>query len=510
MVDGKMEIKMFTRAAQEKRNFLSSSEEGLAVREALFGYVHPVADGGVEVSKTLMETNVTSLTTDMNKAPAEYSARCRASLWVAIFAAFLVVHTPRDKVVSLSESAVSFVFNTIGTAKTVFGSESAANRILQHVAVKLKYIVFLISLIILCRPIAGSLKRAEFLWDAGKLTRRLILSGTVFLCLTILVFPSRLTSMGYRLAMMSVAPFEAASGWHYRRLLMPAIAHFLGFDGQVLYYIYSATLNFSLIFCVVAYFEHEGIRINFLNLLSIASSGFIFFNFMAVGFADPLMFILFLLLLFAVDSHESRLAAVALSLTAHEGSVFILVPLILFLFPRRQMFKYLAVIALYFGLFMASYSLDATAAVKSQLVVDNRTGIDWVISYPWREIGGWFLSYKLLWVVIAFAVYKMIRARDLKSCATVVSICIVAPMLITVLAVDVYRLVAEGFCGLLISYTYLVRSGYGTRLIDKEVMAMNLVVPSLYVGTNNGFRFPPGLYSWLCKVVGLQSWLAKL
>jgi hypothetical protein len=453
---------------------------------------------------------VTASPMNMGKTSTECSTACRVWLWVCIFAAFLVVHTPREALAALSGHLVAFAFNTFGAAQRVLGAESTAQWTVQQALVRAKGILFLISLITLFLPLVGSLRRAEFLWDPRKLTRRLILSTTVFLLLSLLINPFRLHIVHQQYSQMSVSPFDPAWGWYYRRLLMPAIAHFLGFEGEILYYIYSMILTLALIFCVAAYFEYEGIKIGLLQLLSISSSGFIIFNFMVAGWADPMMDILFLLLLFVADNEESRLAVLALSLATHEASAFVLVPMILFVLPRKQMLKYFGVILLYFGLYMLSYRLDALTLMKSQVVLDNKIGFDWAILYPWRTIGGWFLSYKLLWIVILFGIYKMVRTKEVHASLAAVSFALVAPALINVMAVDVYRHVAEGFCGFLICYKYLVQLGYGERLIAKTVMALNIAIPSIYVGTNAGFRFKPGLYLWLCNLVGLQGWLAKM
>jgi len=372
-----------------------------------------------------------------------------------------------------------------------------------------KGIVFLASLIVLFIPVIRSLTRVGHLWETRKLVRRLVLSAFIFLFLCILIDPLRLSALHHHYSQMSISPFDVTRGWYYRRLLMPAIAYFLGFQGGIFYYIYSTALTYTLIFFLLAYFESESIQLNYLHLLSIATAGFVIFNFMVVGWAEPMMFILFLLLLFVADDDASRLSLVGLSLAAHEGSVFVLVPMILFWFPKKGKVKYFVAIALYFLLYAVSFRLDALMAVKSQFALDDKIGLDWAMLYPWRAIFGWFMPYKLLWILIAFAIYKMIRAREFRIALAVICFSIVAPALINLLAVDVYRHVAEGFCGLLISYTYLMKLGYGRKLFSNLIMALNIIIPSVYVGTNSGFRFKPGLYLWLCNLTGLHGWLAK-
>ena len=446
----------------------------------------------------------------MNSTSITYSSSYKVWLWISIFAVFLVLHTPKDKVIVLSEHAVNFIFHNVDLVKGIFKDTASANWNLQQFIFRIKRIVFLISIVILFYPLLVSLKRSGYLWDSQKLKRRLIISGTIFLFLSLFIFPVHLAGAGSRYALMSISPFEASSGWYYRRILMPAIANFLGFEGYLLYYIYSMVINFILIFFVVAYVEHEGIEINVLHLLSIATSSFIIFNFMLQGFADPLMCILLLLALFVVDHHESRLAITALTLAAHEGSVFILMPLMFFFFPRKDLYKYFLVIAMYFGLYFLSYRLNAINLVESHNLIENKIGIGWAVEYPFRAIGGWFFAYKLLWIIIIYAVFKMLKTNNTVKAVSVVSILILAPLIINILTVDVYRNIAGGFLGLLICYSFLMKSGYGKTISLNVIMFINILIPSIYVGTNNGFRPVPGLYGWLYKLIGLNKLLGNL
>jgi hypothetical protein len=437
------------------------------------------------------------------------SAAFRMLLWTSVFAAFMVVHLPKDTVAALCPPIASFLIGHFDVAAHALGDKSAAPANMESIALRLKGIIFLASLLILFLPVVKSLSRTGFLWEKRKLVRRLVLSAITFLLLCLLIDPLRLSALHQHYSQMSVSPFDAPRGWYYRRLLMPAIAHFLGFRGDVFYYLYSTVLTFGLIFFLLGYFESQQIKIRFLHLLSIATAGFIIFNFMVVGWSEPMMFVLFLLLLFIADSDDSRLSLVALSLATHEGSVLVLVPMILFCFPGKKKLKYLTVIALYFVLYVISFRLDALLLVKSQFSLDNKIGLDWVRLYPWRAAVGWLLSYKLLWIFVFWAIYRMMKAGEFRAASAVFSLSILAPALINILAVDVYRHVAEGFIGLLIAYTYLMKLGYGDRLFVKIIMALNILVPSVYIGTNSGFRFKPGLYLWFANLTGLHSWMAK-
>jgi hypothetical protein len=80
----------------------------------------------------------------------------------------------------------------------------------------------------------------------------------------------------------------------------------------------------------------------------------------------------------------------------------------------------------------------------------------------------------------------------------------------SVLTVDISRTVGFGFVGLLICYTYLMKAGYGNNLFVRLLVGANILVPSIYVGSNNGFCPVPGLYQWLYQLCGLQGILGGL
>jgi hypothetical protein len=461
--------------------------------------------GGTETRRNFLSISVPNPSEGSN----QYSRILMISLWISLCASFLVIHVPKDTISGLSQQIVPFLLAHLSVANSILGNTSTATLTFQSLVLKTKGIVFLASLIVLFIPVIRSLHRHQYLWETQTLMKRLLLSALIFVFLSLLIDPLRLSALHHHYSQMSISPFDVTRGWYYRRLLMPAIAYFLGFQGGIFYYIYSTALTYALIFFLLAYVESESIKLNFLHLFSIATTGFVIFNFMVVGWAEPMMFILFLLLLLVADDDMSRLSLVALALAAHEGSVFVLLPMILFWFPKKGKVKYLAAIALYFFFYFVSFRLNALMAVKSQFTLDNKMGLDWAMLYPWRTILGWFLSYKLLWIIIALAIYRMVRAKDFGIAMAVICFSIVAPGLINLLAVDVYRHVAEGFCGLLISYTYLMRLGYGDKWCGNLLMAINILIPSVYVGANSGFRFKPGLYLWLCNVTGLHGWLAK-
>lgn len=421
---------------------------------------------------------------------------------------FMVVHLPKDKVNLICEYAVHVITDKSQRMGDLIVDQNIHGSDLTYFAVRIKRIVFLISLIIIAYPVTRSLKRAGFLWDSQKCRRRFIYSGIIFLFLSLFELPINLRSAGAHYASMSLSPFEATTGWYYRRLLAPAIAHFLGFQGHFLFYLFSLALNFVLIFFVIAYIESEAVPLNIVHLLSITTSSFVILNFHIQGFSDPLMFILFLISVTAVHDYESRLALIALALVTHEASAFVLLPLILFFFPRRKLYSYLIVLALYFALLLLSFKLNVKELISLQIVLDNKIGVGWLLEYPIRALGGWFVAYKLLWCIVIFALWKMVKAFDLTRVLLISCLVLVSPLALIFLCVDVSRFVGFGFLGLLMSYTFLLRSGYGNNKFIRYIMLANIIVPSLYVGSNNGFRTVPGLYEWLYELYGLRGLLA--
>jgi hypothetical protein len=442
----------------------------------------------------------------MNTIVRTYSSSFRKWLWVAIFAVFVIIHTPKDKVEIICEHGVDLFSQESGFLKNAIGDKDRVVWDLTHLAVRLKKIIFLISMVILLTPLIDSLKRTYFLWDPKKVKKRLIRSGIVFVFLSVLVFPIKLSGYGVSYARMSLSPFEMSSGWLYRRLFNPAIAHFLGFQGSVLYYILSLILTFVLIYFLIAYFEFQRIKINLIDILSITTCSFVILNFMAQGFPDPLMFIVFLIALIATNSYESRLAVITLGLVVHEASAFIFVPLILFVFPKKDAYKCFLVIALYFVLFLLSYMINLGDFMKTYILIGEKTTFEWMIEYPARVFGGWLASYKLLWIVIIYGIVKMFRSNDLRKGLCVVSIGVISPLVMNLLTFDVSRHVGWGSLALLMCYSYLMKRGYLKTALLRFIMLVNILIPSIYVGTNAGFRGNGGvgLYPWLYDISGLH------
>ena len=446
----------------------------------------------------------------MNDIGCAHSLSYRKWLWIAIFAVFIVVHTPKDKIRIICEHGVGFVSEKSKSIENIIGDKDQMVLNLTKFAIHIKKLVFIISMVILLIPLTNSLKRASFLWDPKNLRKRFIRSGIVFLLLSILVFPMELSGYGWQYAKMSLSPFAMNSGWLYRRLLNPAIAYFFGFQGRFLFYVLSLGIVFVLIYLIMAYFEFEEVEVNLIDILSIMTCSFVILNFMSQGFPDPLMFIMFLIALIATDSYESRLAVITLALLVHEASVFIIGPIILFFFPKKDAFKCFLVIAIYFGLFLLSYLVNFEEFMKTYIVLNNKSAFDWIMEYPIREIGGWIASYKLLWIVIIYGMLKMFKSNDLNRALFVVCMVIISPVVMNLMTFDVSRHTGWGALALLMSYSYLRKSGYGKKAFLKFVMFVNILIPSIFVGTNAGFRPPAdfGLYPWLYKITGLQRFLS--
>jgi len=447
---------------------------------------------------------------NMNGPATSCSSSFKTALWISIFAIFIIVHMPKDKVVIISEQAFNFIFQDSEFTKITIWGKNLSLLTVQNLLFRLKKVTFLFSMLIILLPILKSLKRSTFLWHPVNLKKRLVNSALIFLCLSLFVFPINLKSAGYHYALMSLSPFEASSGWYYRRILMPALAYFLGFQGVILYYIFSLIITFFLIFFVIAFLEYKEVKINLLHILSLSTSSFVIFNFAVQGFADPLLFIIFIVSVIAADTPESRLSITALALVSHEASVFIFIPVIIFLFPKKEAYKHFIVITLYFVLLLLSFKLNVYKLMESQIVLQNKIGYNWMIEFPIRAVGGWFISYKLLWCIIIYVFLKMLKAKQFSKASFVFGVSILSPILIVILTVDMSRFISFGFLGLLMSYCYLVKSGYGRTPVFNAIMYANILLPSIFVFTNGGFRFRPGLYEWMCKYFWLKKVLVSL
>ena len=176
--------------------------------------------------------------------------------WLAVIVIFSIVQLPKDRLYNfITKILLSFPATLF---KTLFNKDDPqhiaarymAGGIINKLVIPLKEFLFLIAFVIIISPLVRAIWRERHFWKKFKIKEVTVSAFGVFLILSILVFPGGLNSskfgllgMGIAYGRMSLNPFAENTGWYYRRLLKPAIAHFINLDGSIGYYIFSLFCN---------------------------------------------------------------------------------------------------------------------------------------------------------------------------------------------------------------------------------------------------------------------------
>lgn len=303
-----------------------------------------------------------------------------------------------------------------------------------------------------------------------------------------------------------------------KRLLKPAIAHFIHLDGYLRYYFFSLMCTYILILLTVAFSETRLLRaasgedhlqsrsptVKWLIYLSVMTSSFILTDFQWPGYSDQVSFILVLLMATIPMTPQARLATLALCLLNHDGITLALVPVILWCFPKTERVTALLVVGLFYGIVAASYGFSVHKGLQAQQTVsDSGSGPVWeaALGDPGFFLASLFFTYKLLWIAPVLAVAMLWNQKDTATSAAIVGITFF-PVLLTLIAWDTTRVAGFGWLGLLIAVGVLLREwsrqpkAYHYALL--ALISANLLIPSYNVvlGFKDSFsKYPyPGFY----------------
>jgi len=316
--------------------------------------------------------------------------------------------------------------------------------------------------------------------------------------------------MGIRYAVMAVAPFEEGANQYYRRVLMPAAAHLLGFRGPHLYWLFSLVLTFTEVWLIAWTLWHplRQAQLNntrrFLWLASLLSSSFVIYHFQFPGYPDVLLFVLVLAVVSSEASPMAYCAGMALSLAAHEGAAVIWLPIALFLLPKMERSIALGTASLYGAFWLIGSWCGSSDAIAAHSV-GGRAAWEYLKSELGWAVLGVFFSFKLLWILSLYGIWGMVRKGE-RWLALAASASLAFPFVLAVVAVDTSRLVGFGFLGLLIPLNeILAKQGFSQRWLT-YLLGANLLVPSYYVGTNTGPQLFTGFYKQESAVL---VWLVR-
>ena len=445
---------------------------------------------------------------------------------ISVIIIFSVVHLPKDKlhnfVVKLLQALPAQVFEAFFNKDDPqhIAAQYMAGGIVNKLLVPLKEFLFYIALLVILSTVIKAIWRERSFWRQLKTHRIALWALSIFLILSVLIFPGGLNSAKFGLlgmGCMSTNPFAENTGWYYRRLLKPAIAHFLHLDEPVRYYILSLLGTYLLIFMMIALIESKirlseniqdtinkrpGFTSRYLYYLSIATSSYLITDFLWPGYADHLSFILILLMACIPMNSQERLGVVALCMVNHEASAFSLVPIILFCFPKQEVKQAFLLLSLYFGIWFASYGLNIDNALAPNTVRnDDSTSLQLFIGNFGYALTGVFFSYKLFWIIFLYVAYRLWYQEDILSLVAITGM-VLFPLFILPIAWDTTRLIGLGCLGILITLAILINDHQKLpRLVQRLlfiIIILNFIIPSYSVVLERQELFSnypyPGLY----------------
>ncbi|HTX20150.1 MAG TPA: hypothetical protein VMG34_15980 [Bacteroidota bacterium] len=411
--------------------------------------------------------------------------------WVllsAVIGGTLVVHTPNQFVVRwLDALSASYGVRFLTAPETLF-AVSAARGIIFFASILVLGFLFL-------RPVVGYIAERR-----GLLFPRKVLVGAaaVFFTAGILVFPTHLGIMGVGYGEMSKDPFgfQDATNQIYQRLLLPALAYFLQFRGPLLFHIFSLVLTFLLLLAVILYLRTRGIETGFVETLGIAVSTFVITQFQSPGYTEQLALIILLVMESVPLGLGPKIAAAALALFAHEVSILPLIAITLLEFSRKEKAWLGIIVFLYALSWLASYRFDLMS-LMSVRAVGGLPGTTWLFNHPLRELGGILVSYKLLWILIPFALFTRRYARE--------TLFLLLPGLVaTCFGVDTSRLMAFSLFAFLIAIVVVKKDQLIPERVLRLLFALNVCLPSVYIGLNSGLVYFDGLYRLFYRGIFFQ------
>ena len=402
----------------------------------------------------------------------------------SIIAASAVIHTPAEFVKSwILHSPAPLNLPAFGTTQFVYDLNSVRGLIFLLSTALLTYVFI--------RPVADFFSARKTEIPLGKLFKN---SLFVFLISGLLVVPVKLGIMGIGYGEMSRDPFDFydASNQIYQRLLMPALAYIVQFKGPLLFHVFSLLVTLCLIFFTLLFFEVNNIHTTLLENISVAGASFIITQFQSPGYTEQVSLLIVLIVVIVPMGTMPKVAAVSLALFAHEVSIVLFIVVALLYFSKEEK-AWVGVVAAVYALFwLMSFGFDIGRLVDVR-TVGGLSGFVWLAGHPLRELSGIVISYKLLWVVFFAALFA--HSVELKR----LLLFLLPGILATIFGVDTTRLMAFAFLAFLFALVYVKRYTLISEKNLQLLFALNLCLPSVYIGLNSGLVYFDGIYQLLYR-----------
>jgi hypothetical protein len=361
------------------------------------------------------------------------------------------------------------------------------------------------SLFFLCLLVLGFLlwRSATRLWPLLRRRAQWIDVAIGLAIASVFVLQFFVMGMGRAYGEISLDPFAQEPGFYHRRILMPALAHYLQFGGvfYVLFYWAVLAVTFAL---ALVYLERKSLSLSRIELGSLFTTGIFAAAIGLPGYAEILVFGLALVALLDFDETKQagvvQLVCFGLAMLTHESAAIVMfVPMALCLFGLRCLSHFAALLLLYAILWLASYGFDWHSGFLVQMSGgQSNTGFFWQ-SIP-HMLFAVLTVWKLGLVAAAIAVTQAAAARDYRTAGLIV-LALGGGIALTYIATDYSRMIAFGSFALLFALPpVLAKLSPGRRT---WLAAINLLIPTLYVGAHHVPQSYPGLYRILLRPFGL-------
>ncbi len=438
--------------------------------------------------------------------------------WIAAFIAFLIANAPPKRISPLIAGVLQLIPEklTRGLLPQNQDIVQISNQIVSLIVVPIKKLFFFLAFLVIAYPIVRAVFKSAPFWHKLGLKRTALSALFLFLLLSLITFPYAnphgphqgqygLSGMGIDYGRMSMAPFAEDDGALYSRLLKPAIANFIQMDGYVRYYLFSLVCTYLLVFLTLVFLESK-IFLNATNggdqgqtlrpkarwvvYLSIMTSAFILVSFQQPGKVEHLVFILILLMVCIPMTSQARLGSITLSTLSHDGSAIALLPVILFCFPKEEKLNALLIMALFYGLMLASYGFNFSEGLQGHGSMVNEGSV-WtiVIQYPAYFLAGLFFSYKLFWLVFLYVLWMLWLQKHKVTMAALTAITLF-PIGLCLIAWDTTRVNGVGFLGVLIGLVILMKNFQELPRLHYQLLLLAIYI-NLFIPTYNVVLWPP-------------------
>jgi hypothetical protein len=331
--------------------------------------------------------------------------------------------------------------------------------------------------------LASFLSRKDYLQTIGSMAAALALTATIFPL-----------SFGRSYARISTDPFNQDVGQLYRRLLEPALAYLYHLDG-FLFILVAWGFVFLAALLVKAYLKSKFIFPSSLEEVSFLTVGIFASSYQCPGYSEILVLSFALVALFEFEEHgkftNPCLMCFALSLMAHESvAVLIFIPMLLVYFGRPSWHKAGAMMGIYLFSLFANFGFHAEIPFRVQAMISDVPANFYFHHYPTRVVAAWLLAFKGIWVLVAVGLWQMWK-RDRRSmwfCMLTIAFATAS----TYIAVDYTRMIELATLGVLVCLVSARK--YLWPPLFTGIVALNLLVPSFYMGGNSGLITFRGLY----------------